>query len=157
MLADPSGPYNGSNGSMQRFFMQNPKGIILLKDFSNLYDEENLTGPILEIKNCNVSLLLLPLYSEKHLRLFRYKTFTGAEAVKIKKNSIGLKPLYTCVKDIDHYMTANLNDPSWLANTWKDAVRGHITIETQVRRNAEWLIEHDKPNLERISADSTKK
>ncbi|MDQ3110233.1 MAG: glycosyltransferase family 39 protein, partial [Bacteroidota bacterium] len=117
-ILSPVAPHNGDEGRMKIFFEQHPRGTILLSDFSDLSREQTLHGPLLEFKGVEGALLLSPIMTDKHIRLFRYfylpENETAVQRIKYKDTP----PLFSAEKDLDYYITANYSDAGWIAETW---------------------------------------
>ena len=158
-LTAPGGNLNGENGRMQEHFVRHPTGLILLGDFSAFSFETKLSGSMLTINGVESGLLLYPVYTTNHMRLFRYFYLSKEAGYTIGVEQIGGMPLFTPVKDVEYYMRANYGDEGWLAGTWKESLKKWTKLETEVRKNAVYMVEIDKEKQaqEKNNSDSIKK
>jgi hypothetical protein len=154
-ITSPIAPHNGDKGLMKFFFGKHPKGMILLNDFSELSKEQNLHGPFIEFNGLEGGLLLSPVYTYKHTRIFRYTYLTAPNADIQRIKYANTKPLFSPEKDLDFYIAANYGDAGWLADTWKNALSRWHSMDTEVKNNAIWLIKND--NKEKNNSDTISK
>lgn len=158
-LVPPADRHLGDNGYAKMFFNNHPHGLILLGDFNEFATEQHLSGPLLEFDSVPGGVLLSPLFAEQHLRLFRYIYLTGNAFDNKKKELAGSAPLYIPQKDIDFYMAQIRSSPPWYAGKWKDAMKHFTSVESEVRKNAEYLVRLDEENKknEKLKSDSIHK
>jgi hypothetical protein len=136
-------PHHGDNGLMEKFFRKFPRGLLVLSDFSSLQRETRVSGNLIEFDSVPGALLLEPLINNAHYRLFEYSFLSPQEAGIQKQKYTLAVPLYNIRKDRDYYAALNYMDGSWLADTWRDALKGHRSLEEQVYRNADWMVRQD--------------
>ena len=126
------------------FFTGNPCGIMLLSDFSILSGETSLHGSLLEIKNIPGGLMLEPLLTQSHYRLFRYK-LVSAEEVQIQRQKLNFTPpLYTIEKDKAYFEITILNDGAWLTDILQEANKHDRSLKKQIDLVAENMAEQEK-------------
>jgi hypothetical protein len=158
-IVPPAENHKGDHGYIKLFFENHPIGMILLSDLNQFSTEQNLTGSLLEFDSVPGGALLSPLFVEQHLRLFRY-IYLGDEACRIKKHELnGTLPLYIPKKDVDYYIRSIHENVNWHAQLWKKAMRNFTSVESEVRKNAEYLVAADEENKkkEKLKQDSAGK
>lgn len=136
------------------FFSNHSHGLILLSDLSILSGETSLHGSLLEIKNIPGGLLLEPLMTQKHYRLFRYQTVSQQETEILRQKLNFTPPLYTIVKDPAYFECSIPCDANLMAGLWQEANKKRRTLDEQIRLTAEYMAEQEK--LKQNNTDTLK-
>jgi hypothetical protein len=137
-------PHNGDNGRMEAFFRDNPKGQIMLSDYSSISREIKLHGSLMQFDSMPGALMLTQENSKSHFRLFRYNYLTADQTkVQLQTDSVA-PPLYIQEKDLSYYEYCVMNNQEMMETIWKK--NGMKNMEDEIPKVAADLMQWEKDN-----------
>ncbi|MBC7382878.1 MAG: glycosyltransferase family 39 protein [Bacteroidia bacterium] len=128
--------------SIEQIAKNNPNGILILKDFSNLSLSTRLSANKLSIDSIPGLFLLTPVRTNKLIRIFRYHYLPQLNFTKL--NEEHQEPLYLQVKGVQYFEDCIRKDVNWFINVVQQAHENKISVDSCITLNAMYMIEQEK-------------
>jgi hypothetical protein len=134
------GAKNGLNHSDQifSFIKKYPEGIILIQNESRIDALLTVKGNCLQSKDGLQKVFVKQLFNGDGRYLLRYSSNSTCNTET--KNE------YEVIENLDYYRMKIKNDKAWLKDVWRKSVFSKTSLEEEITRNAQWMLDNkNKP------------
>lgn len=124
---------------LSNFFSQNTEGYLITGLEQKLFSTLTIVQNVASFSSSSgvTYLQLIALQHSGVYHLYSYKRLSENELSTSKKELIRLPE-----KDLDFYLFQLKNDGSWLTNVRKNARENNVSLENQMKNEAQWMVEN---------------
>ena len=125
-----------------------PQGLIVFSRTGMLRDLAELRGPVMRLKGLHVPLAVEGPIMLRGARLFSYRVIAPDDSLVAAADSLPPSMIVPATKDLEYYDQLIRSDEAWFASVRRQAFWKGEGIDAALRRNAEWMMEQDRPQAQ---------